>query len=152
MCVCCVVVSYYEHEYWYYCILCLVFLFFFSSRRRHTRCALVTGVQTCALPIYLQIGDEVQVEVLEGRQAQLRIPLTAVVSEYIGVQGYMRLDALNRRLGDGDVLSGALLRVDPAQQEALYLRLEDRPRGAGIGARGIGIRWEEGREGEEGVS
>src|SRR3546814_9279816 len=30
--------------------LCLL-LFFFSSRRRHTRCALVTGVQTCALPI-----------------------------------------------------------------------------------------------------
>src|SRR3546814_14841875 len=27
------------------------FCFFFSSRRRHTRCALVTGVQTCALPI-----------------------------------------------------------------------------------------------------
>src|SRR3546814_1645791 len=33
-------------------LLCLVlFVFFFSSRRRHTRCALVTGVQTCALPI-----------------------------------------------------------------------------------------------------
>src|SRR3546814_15151777 len=32
------------------CCLCVV-LFFFSSRRRHTRCALVTGVQTCALPI-----------------------------------------------------------------------------------------------------
>src|SRR3546814_2782127 len=30
-------------------VLCIVF--FFSSRRRHTRCALVTGVQTCALPI-----------------------------------------------------------------------------------------------------
>src|SRR3546814_6425665 len=28
-----------------------LFFFFFSSRRRHTRCALVTGVQTCALPI-----------------------------------------------------------------------------------------------------
>src|SRR3546814_8299239 len=44
---------------WYSCIIllfclfstCCVFLFFFSSRRRHTRCALVTGVQTCALPI-----------------------------------------------------------------------------------------------------
>src|SRR3546814_5187341 len=37
----------------YVCILFLfVFsFFFFSSRRRHTRCALVTGVQTCALPI-----------------------------------------------------------------------------------------------------
>src|SRR3546814_4102400 len=32
-------------------LLFLVFSFFFSSRRRHTRCALVTGVQTCALPI-----------------------------------------------------------------------------------------------------
>src|SRR3546814_1170792 len=32
-------------------IICLIFFFFFSSRRRHTRCALVTGVQTCALPI-----------------------------------------------------------------------------------------------------
>src|SRR3546814_14208947 len=31
----------------------LFFCFFFSSRRRHTRCALVTGVQTCALPISL---------------------------------------------------------------------------------------------------
>src|SRR3546814_2172018 len=30
------------------------FFFFFSSRRRHTRCALVTGVQTCALPIFAQ--------------------------------------------------------------------------------------------------
>src|SRR3546814_5414702 len=34
------------------CFCLFVCLFFFSSRRRHTRCALVTGVQTCALPIY----------------------------------------------------------------------------------------------------
>src|SRR3546814_7291750 len=32
-------------------VLFVFFFFFFSSRRRHTRCALVTGVQTCALPI-----------------------------------------------------------------------------------------------------
>src|SRR3546814_2590356 len=35
-----------------FCLIFSVCLFFFSSRRRHTRCALVTGVQTCALPIY----------------------------------------------------------------------------------------------------
>src|SRR3546814_17005787 len=34
-----------------------MFMFFFSSRRRHTRCALVTGVQTCALPIYAAAAD-----------------------------------------------------------------------------------------------
>src|SRR3546814_9527750 len=39
-------------------ILCFYFLlFFFSSRRRHTRCALVTGVQTCALPIYREYWE-----------------------------------------------------------------------------------------------
>src|SRR3546814_19251448 len=32
--------------------------FFFSSRRRHTRCALVTGVQTCALPIVVRLADQ----------------------------------------------------------------------------------------------
>src|SRR3546814_9668965 len=49
-----------EHDY--FSVVCLdvmcvggvIYLFFFSSRRRHTRCALVTGVQTCALPIYCE--------------------------------------------------------------------------------------------------
>src|SRR3546814_9669414 len=51
--------------------------FFVSSRRRHTRCALVTGVQTCALPILsIEAGaragmiapDHVTFEYLRGRQ------------------------------------------------------------------------------------
>src|SRR3546814_1024257 len=36
--------------------------FFFSSRRRHTSCALVTGVQTCALPIYVAMGPAIGIE------------------------------------------------------------------------------------------
>src|SRR3546814_658107 len=36
-------------------------MFFFSSRRRHTRCALVTGVQTCALPIYVLGGRAMEI-------------------------------------------------------------------------------------------
>src|SRR3546814_14232367 len=50
--------------------------FFFSSRRRHTRCALVTGVQTCALPIYPErVGnaDERHREI--GGQAARRLAL-----------------------------------------------------------------------------
>src|SRR3546814_3593811 len=43
--------------YLFIMLCCIIFylslFFFFSGRRRHTRCALVTGVQTCALPIYL---------------------------------------------------------------------------------------------------
>src|SRR3546814_15794170 len=45
--------------------------FFFSSRRRHTRCALVTGVQTCALPIsyYTPDGNSL-------RKAFIRTPVS----------------------------------------------------------------------------
>src|SRR3546814_5514793 len=41
----------YIYYTYHYVSSVLVVVFFFSSRRRHTRCALVTGVQTCALPI-----------------------------------------------------------------------------------------------------
>src|SRR3546814_3467167 len=41
--------------------LCGWLIFFFSSRRRHTRCALVTGVQTCALPISFSYDDAIDV-------------------------------------------------------------------------------------------
>src|SRR3546814_2628854 len=40
-------------------------MFFVSSRRRHTRCALVTGVQTCALPIWSIATDQRTLQALE---------------------------------------------------------------------------------------
>src|SRR3546814_20429707 len=43
----------YSHLVYSICF-CLSVVFLFSSRRRHTRCALVTGVQTCALPISIR--------------------------------------------------------------------------------------------------
>src|SRR3546814_18331344 len=48
-------------------------LFFFSSRRRHTRCALVTGVQTCALPIYLRVIDTGSLEIVYVSSLQKQI-------------------------------------------------------------------------------
>src|SRR3546814_3159885 len=55
-----------------YLVLFVAVFFFFSSRRRHTRCALVTGVQTCALPICRELrpcaacGRHQQVAILEA--------------------------------------------------------------------------------------
>src|SRR3546814_954092 len=51
--------------------------FFFSSRRRHTRCALVTGVQTCALPIFLNKVDQLDdPELLELVELEIREELS----------------------------------------------------------------------------
>src|SRR3546814_3627256 len=53
-----------------YLLMFYVFVvFFFSSRRRHTRCALVTGVQTCALPIYPYNGEVAASRLLSDRTA-----------------------------------------------------------------------------------
>src|SRR3546814_1008421 len=49
-------------------------LFFFTSRRRHTRCALVTGVQTCALPIFLACNSNRPLA--EAVAAYLNLPMT----------------------------------------------------------------------------
>src|SRR3546814_16030821 len=48
---------------WCCCLYLFVLLFFFSSRRRHTRCALVTGVQTCALPILRAVNGQVKMAI-----------------------------------------------------------------------------------------
>src|SRR3546814_1316274 len=62
--------------------------FFFSSRRRHTRCALVTGVQTCALPIYGNLrgwaGRTIAGSRPRNRERQrvqsIRVPITSEIS------------------------------------------------------------------------
>src|SRR3546814_830682 len=59
--------------------------FFFSSRRRHTRCALVTGVQTCALPIFNVEGDESS----RFAYAELSLPLIGPGSNAIAAERLM---------------------------------------------------------------
>src|SRR3546814_16865933 len=73
-------------------MLSFMLLFFFSSRRRHTRCALVTGVQTCALPICSGQPREA-----EGHK-QLRKCLR-------GWSGHQRLWVLCGRNGPGNDVS-----------------------------------------------
>src|SRR3546814_15248021 len=70
--------------------------FFFSSRRRHTRCALVTGVQTCALPICRKPGY--------GERAQMMVAQLRLESAGQWFVGQQRVE-INRRLGHADALA-----------------------------------------------
>src|SRR3546814_6180980 len=67
----------------------LLHYFFFSSRRRHTRCALVTGVQTCALPISTPVGV-VTSDALENNNAQFDIGRALAQQPSIGFSGSMQ--------------------------------------------------------------
>src|SRR3546814_15414936 len=73
-----------------------MYCFFFSSRRRHTRCALVTGVQTCALPIsdpsgYAGLADKVDFHTWRLLQG-------AALSTLLGVRSELALS------GQGDLV------------------------------------------------
>src|SRR3546814_1355678 len=54
-------------------------MFFFSSRSRHTRCALVTGVQTCALPICFQALVSTRIDAQERSQVHVHIQGQAMI-------------------------------------------------------------------------
>src|SRR3546814_5323784 len=82
----------------------LSFDFFFSSRRLHTRCALVTGVQTCALPIYVNTRM-LQTVLVEPKWAGRMTPedyrgLTPLIYSHVNPYGRFDLD-LNDRIDFG---------------------------------------------------
>src|SRR3546814_992333 len=63
----------------------LLFLFFFfSSRRRHTRCALVTGVQTCALPISSPAWLQQRLKAIGLRPISALVDITNFVTHDLG--------------------------------------------------------------------
>src|SRR3546814_8488628 len=68
--------------------------FFFSSRRRHTRCALVTGVQTCALPIFDPAWPKMSIA---DANAALTAPGARFEMETVAVGGIPRSE--ERRVG-----------------------------------------------------
>ncbi|MDY7001034.1 MAG: FtsX-like permease family protein [Thermodesulfobacteriota bacterium] len=85
-------------------------------------------------------GETVIVEALEGGRPVREVRVAGVVSEYLGVSGYMALPALNRMMREGHAVSGAYLATDPAHEAFLYAELNERPRVAGATARLNAIR------------
>src|SRR3546814_8798498 len=81
-------------------------VFFFSSRRRHKRCALVTGVQTCALPIFIEsalaaidarIVDSLPLAGLEDRLDRMVSISAVIVHADIGTPAH-QLERIGARL------------------------------------------------------
>src|SRR3546814_1329947 len=95
----------------FFCFV-LVF-FFFSSRRRHTRCALVTGVQTCALPISAALPEKL-------KETAYALALDVAAADGAVSQEELRmLEMLRHRLAVGRLPAAAIERGARAR----YMRL-----------------------------
>jgi len=76
----------------------------------------------------LRIGDLVRVEVLEGRQRTLAVPLTTTVREMMGLNAFMERRALNRLLEEGDQSTWYALGVERGREPELLEATKQLPR------------------------
>jgi putative ABC transport system permease protein len=79
-----------------------------------------------------QLGDQVQVEVLELDRPVRQVTVVGILSDFIELNAFMQLAALHHMLREQDAVSGAFLSVDPAHAERLYAKLKQTPRVAGV--------------------
>jgi putative ABC transport system permease protein len=75
-----------------------------------------------------KIGDEVQIEVLEGQRPKRTAPIRGLIEDFAGVAAYMDLDALRKLMREGDTINGAYLTVDKARWEAFMSEVKQTPR------------------------
>jgi putative ABC transport system permease protein len=80
----------------------------------------------------IQPGEMLTVEVREGRQPVLQIPVTAVAESLLGAPAYMELSALNRALREPNRVSGAYLSIDQDRAREIYQALQNMPTVAGV--------------------
>ncbi len=77
-------------------------------------------------------GESVAVEVLIGKRQSGLFPVTGLVSDYSGTNAYAARDSLHAFLREGPQLSGAYLTVDSDAEGALFAKLKETPRVAGV--------------------
>lgn len=80
----------------------------------------------------VKVGDSVTVEVKEGSRPVRKIVVTEIVSELIGLNAYMDIEALHRLMREQDSVSGAFLSVDSQNDEVLYAKLKKLPNVASV--------------------
>ncbi len=85
-----------------------------------------------ARTLELQAGDLARIETLDGRAISADVPVTAIVQSYVGSAVYMDIDDLNRIMGDGPLISGANIRLDPGLENDLFTRIKQSPAIAGV--------------------
>lgn len=85
----------------------------------------------------LVLGDQVEVELKDGRDRTVLLTLVGLTNSYIGLNANMSREALDRMAGEGSVISGARVIVDESQLNALYDEVKRTPAIASVALQGI---------------
>lgn len=82
--------------------------------------------------LHIQPGENLMIEVREGRRPVLEVPVVGIAKTLLGSPAYMEIGALNRALKEPNRVTGAYLRIDSDSSDALYRRIKDMPAVAGV--------------------
>lgn len=85
--------------------------------------------------LHVSVGDELQVEVLEGKRGSFVAPVARFVEDIAGMSAYIDGAALDRTLGESGTASGVFLHIDASQEAELFAALKLAPRVALAGTR-----------------
>ncbi|HSH94201.1 MAG TPA: FtsX-like permease family protein, partial [Roseimicrobium sp.] len=81
----------------------------------------------------VKIGDELEVEILEGRRPVKFLKLMGLSDDLTGIAAHMELHSLNRLLGEGDIMTGASFTIDGAHRRDFLIALKEIPRVSWVG-------------------
>jgi putative ABC transport system permease protein len=72
-------------------------------------------------------GETVEIKLLEGRRNTTLLSVAGVIEGYLGMAAYMDVNALDTLLGEGRLISGAAVSIDPNEQDKLFSLLKQSP-------------------------
>jgi putative ABC transport system permease protein len=75
-----------------------------------------------------KVGDEIEIEMLEGKRIRRAVPLVGLAEDFAGVAAYMNRRTLNQLIQEGDVITGASFKIDAAQRRDFLRALKEIPR------------------------
>jgi putative ABC transport system permease protein len=80
----------------------------------------------------VQVGDYVEVELLEGQHRTVSLPVAARVEDYFGIQGMMDAEALSRLMREAPAVNSVILSVDENELDPLYDAIKGMPTVSGM--------------------
>lgn len=86
-----------------------------------------------------QVGDFVEIDLLEGQRRTVSLPVTALVEDYFGIQGMMHFDALARLMREAPAVNSVSVSLDANERDRFYDAIKSMPTVSGVALQRVSL-------------
>ncbi|WP_454618794.1 ABC transporter permease [Bradyrhizobium cenepequi] len=87
----------------------------------------------------VQVGDDVEVDLLEGTRRTVTLPVVNTVEDYFGIKGMMDIDALRKLMREAPVVNSVNLSLDESRQDEFYAAVKSMPTVSGVALQQVSL-------------